>query len=67
VEVPVVDLEAGRFGARRDALVALDREEAVVGRAAGLRAEPILGVLEQLVAAVEEARDRGADVDGGQY
>src|SRR5581483_2819788 len=63
VEVAVVHLQARRLRARRDALVAVEGEEAVGGGASLLDAEAILGVLEQLVATVQVARDRRAHVD----
>src|SRR5262245_39163772 len=44
MEVAVVDLEAGGFGARRDALVTLEGEHAVGGGPSGLHTERILGV-----------------------
>ena len=62
-EVAVVDLEAGRLGAGGDALDVLEGEQAVGGGAAGLDAEGLLGVLQQLLAAQELAGDVGADVD----
>ena len=63
VEVAVVHLERRRLGARRDALDVLEREQAVGGGAAGADAERLLGVLQQLLAAEQLARDVGAHVD----
>ena len=65
VEVAVVHLEARRLGAGGDALDVLDREHPVGRGAAGLDAERLLGVVEQLVAAHELAGDVRADVDRG--
>ncbi len=62
-EVAVVDLHARGFGARGDALVALDAEEPVVGGLARSDAELLLRVVQELVAAHEVARDRRAHVD----
>src|SRR5436190_22853187 len=63
MEVAVVRLETRRFGARRDALVALERERSVRRRAASLDPELLFGVRQQLVAAVEKTSDRRAHVD----
>ena len=63
VEVAVVHLQAGRLGAGRDALDVLEGEGAVGGGAAGLDAEAVLEVVEQLLAADEHAGDVGAHVD----
>ena len=63
VAVAVVDLQARRLGARGLALGVLERDQPVGGRAAGLDAEAVLGVVHQLVGAQQHARHRPADVD----
>src|SRR5262245_13721562 len=63
VEVAVVDLQARRLGAGRDALDVLERELAVGGRAAGMDAQAGLQVLQQLFAPSQHAGDVGAHVD----
>ena len=63
VEVAVVHLEARRLGAGGDALDVFERELAVGRGVAGLDAEAVLEVVQQLLAADQHARDVGADVD----
>ena len=63
VEVAVVDLEARRLGAGREALDVLDGEHAVGVVPPALMPRRLLGVLEQLLAAEQQAGDVGADVD----
>ena len=63
VEVAVVDLQARGLGAGRDALDVLERELPVGRRVAGLDAQAVLEVVQQLLAAEQHARDVRAHVD----
>src|SRR3546814_14549295 len=63
VEVAVVHLEARGLGAGRYALDVFEGEGAVGGGAPGLHAAAVLEVVQQLLAAEQEAGDVGADVE----